>query len=153
MALIPLVGALGNMDAAQLATDCACMLGSFAKTAVLGTTRGALVQRVASPTTAASSGTVEAPFGLCLACHEPLGPPSGKLLKMTALGLWEPRKRCATCNEVIKARVAAREAANSWAAGTPTRVQGSRCRTEQHPVLYMAERSVTLAPLRSYSNH
>ena len=36
---------------------------------------------------------------------------------------------------------------------TPTRVQGNRNRTEPHPVLYMAERSVALAPLRSYSNH
>ena len=36
---------------------------------------------------------------------------------------------------------------------TPTRVQGNRNRTEPHSVLYMAERSVTIAPLRSYSNH
>ncbi len=71
-ALIPLVGALGNMDAAQLATDCACMLGSFTKAAALETARGALVtataleaargafvQRVVSPPAAASLGGVE----------------------------------------------------------------------------------------------
>ena len=117
MALLPLVGALGNMDAAQLATDCACMLGSVAKAAALGTARGALVQRIAAPPTAASHDEVEAPFGLCLACHAPLQPPGKKLLEMMAQGLWGPRQRCAPCNEVIKARVAEWKAAGLRAAG------------------------------------
>ena len=130
MALAPLVGALGNMDAVRLAMDCACMLGSFTKAAALETARGALVtatalktargalvQRVASPPAAASLGGVEAPFGLCLACHEPLQPPGDKHLEMMAQGLWGPRKRCTPCNVVIKARVAEWTTAGLRAAG------------------------------------
>ena len=86
-ALIPLVGAIGNMDAAQLATDCACMLGSFAQAATLGSARGALVQRIASPPLTAPLNEVAAPFGLCLACHEPLRPPGKKHQEMMAQGL------------------------------------------------------------------
>lgn len=67
MALIPLVGALGNVNAARLATDCGCMLGSFSRAVALGTARGALVQRIATPPTTASPSEAEAPFGLCLA--------------------------------------------------------------------------------------
>jgi len=89
------MAAYRGADSSRAPTDhCACMLGSFTTAAARGSARGALVQRIASPPLTAPLNEVEAPFGLCLACHEPLRPPGKKLREMMAQGLWEPRKRC-----------------------------------------------------------